>query len=466
MSICYVTAFCDIGRGEWKNKFRRSFSQYLSGFLPIFNQIVAYPSQYQLVAFIDNKYSNILHTLASEYTNVMIIPIDQSFLDKRIPAWSRLDRERQIMASAEYQRLVGERLVYPEHHNPRYTLINHAKIDFVRYAIACYSPGEFFAWVDFGYCSNPDKIPRYPLDRSKFDQNMVTYTLINHLDRNDGNIVQTLQTAPERVGGFFFAGTPSALRQYQQLYHDVHKVFQDNNIADDDQHIVLQCFLTRPDLIRLEYVGGWHKALQAFQLSNEPLPSLTEIMNRHGSDKGSGHHNYTTFYDQLFSPWRDKEFNLLEIGIGSINPAIPSHMNQANYRPGASLRGWREYFSRAQIYGCDIDLNILFRDERIETFYLDQTKPEIVAAQIVNKPRIYQIIIDDGLHHFPTNWAVLKQIWSQLASNGIYIIEDIVDFDPTIYNDPFAQTIDLQYIPIPNAANTADNNILVARKKN
>jgi len=40
---------------------------------------------------------------------------------------------------------------------------------------------------------------------------------------------------------------------------------------------------------------------------------------------------------------------------------------------------WREYFPNANIYGADIDETILFQDERIATFPLDQTKPESIS---------------------------------------------------------------------------------------
>ena len=44
-------------------------------------------------------------------------------------------------------------------------------------------------------------------------------------------------------------------------------------------------------------------------------------------------------------------------------------------KPGASLRVWRDYFPNAIIYGADIDKDILFAEERIKTFYIDQLDP-------------------------------------------------------------------------------------------
>jgi len=196
--------------------------------------------------------------------------------------------------------------------------------------------------------------------------------------------------------------------------------------------------------------------------------SLTEIMRKHGTDKASDHHNYSQYYSALFDPIREEKLNLLEIGIGTMNPNIPSSMigTPWKYVPGSSLRAWEEYFPNANIYGCDIDKDILFQKGRISTFYVDQTNPDSIREKICETPITFDIIIDDGLHHFPTNWAMLKQIFSKLNPGGIYVIEDILNFDSKILEEDFVRenkgTFD--YIKIPNPKNTADNNVLVVRK--
>jgi hypothetical protein len=41
--------------------------------------------------------------------------------------------------------------------------------------------------------------------------------------------------------------------------------------------------------------------------------------------------------------------------------------------PGASLRVWRDFFPNAQVIGIDIDEKTMFKDERINTYVVDQT---------------------------------------------------------------------------------------------
>ena len=48
-------------------------------------------------------------------------------------------------------------------------------------------------------------------------------------------------------------------------------------------------------------------------------------------------------------------------------------------KPGAWLRIWCEYFPNAEIFGADIARDILFDDDRIKTFDVDQTNSTSVT---------------------------------------------------------------------------------------
>ena len=41
-------------------------------------------------------------------------------------------------------------------------------------------------------------------------------------------------------------------------------------------------------------------------------------------------------------------------------------------KPGASLRVWKDYFINSRVYGADIDKSILFEEDRIKKFYVNQ----------------------------------------------------------------------------------------------
>jgi len=98
-----------------------------------------------------------------------------------------------------------------------------------------------------------------------------------------------------------------------------------------------------------------------------------------------------------------------------------------NYKPGASLRVWRDYFNKANIFGADIDEKTLFNEKRITTTYVDQSDPKSILKMFEKfKIKKYDLIIDDGCHRFDETIIFFNNAIKKLSNNGIYIIEDIV----------------------------------------
>lgn len=202
---------------------------------------------------------------------------------------------------------------------------------------------------------------------------------------------------------------------------------------------------------------------------------LCEIMGRNGSDKGDknnkGWHNYTTYYSALFESSKNESLNIFELGLGTNNIKVPSNMG-VNGKPGASLRGWREYFPNAYIFGADIDRDILFEEDRIKTYWCDQLSPEAIEALWSNSsiPANFDIIIEDGLHTFQANKIFFENSIHMLKSGGVYIIEDIVISQSTSYlaqiDEWKVRYPDLIFslIQIPNAYNRHDNCIMLINK--
>jgi hypothetical protein len=203
---------------------------------------------------------------------------------------------------------------------------------------------------------------------------------------------------------------------------------------------------------------------------------LCEIMGRNKSDKGhidiiNSHHNYTTFYYSIFKELRYKKLRIFELGLGTNNVTLPSNMG-SNGRPGASLYGWQEFFTNSDIFGADIDSDILFNTDRIKTFYCDQTNPHIIKY-MWNEPDLkenFDIIIDDGLHTFDANVCFFENSIHKLNPNGYFIIEDIVIHDEYLFINKIEQWESryknclFKLLKIPSLYNKGDNNLLVVFK--
>ncbi len=162
---------------------------------------------------------------------------------------------------------------------------------------------------------------------------------------------------------------------------------------------------------------------------------LNALCDKYGSDKGEiipdGHpypwvsHTYADVLERLFGHCREHVRYVFECGLGTNNPSLASSMGE-NGKPGASLRMWREYFPNAQIFGADIDADILFQEDRIATFACDQTDAEQVAALWEKIPDVqFDLFIDDGLHTYEAGVALFEHAFHKVREGGIYIIEDV-----------------------------------------
>lgn len=202
------------------------------------------------------------------------------------------------------------------------------------------------------------------------------------------------------------------------------------------------------------------------------MTDLCEIMKRHGSDKGLGWHNYTLKYSSMWGGLRDEKLNLFELGLGTNNVNLPSNMGE-NGVPGASLRGWSEYFPNAHIYGADIDSNILFEEDRIKTYFCDQTSPRSIRElcdQLGGTQ--FDIIIDDGLHEYEANVTFLVGFLHRLKPGGYFIIEDLTKdtadklrthIGGILARFNFDRVYTCEILDIPNETNGVDNRIAVIR---
>jgi SAM-dependent methyltransferase len=199
---------------------------------------------------------------------------------------------------------------------------------------------------------------------------------------------------------------------------------------------------------------------------------LCEIMCRNKSDKGlENKHNFTIIYYDIFKDIQFKSLRIFELGLGTNNVNIPSSMGK-NGRPGASLYGWREFFVNSQIFGADIDKEILFETDKIKTFFCDQTDPNIIN-DMWNKDELkedFDIIIEDGLHTFDANVCFFENSIHKLKPNGYYIIEDIIHNLKDMYEIKINEwkiiypELSFKLLTIPLSSNDYDNTLLIVKK--
>ena len=184
-----------------------------------------------------------------------------------------------------------------------------------------------------------------------------------------------------------------------------------------------------PALSALAYALGLAPAkvvdIQAIAGSNKDRQSAERLkthLDRYGSDKATLH-DYHYLYGHILKD-AGAITGICEIGLGTNNIDVVSNMGDAG-RPGASLRAFRDHCQNAQVYGADIDRRILFEDDRIRTFFVDQTDVASIDALGQSVPDGLDLVIDDGLHSPDANLNSLRFALAKIKIGGWAVVEDI-----------------------------------------
>lgn len=120
--------------------------------------------------------------------------------------------------------------------------------------------------------------------------------------------------------------------------------------------------------------------------------------------------HYFEIYNRHFEKFRNKEVNILEIGIYS----------------GGSLGMWRAYFGpRCRVYGVDIEEACkAYEGDGVEVFIGDQAD-RTFWKRFKEKVSNLDIIIDDGGHLVGQQLATLEEMLPHLRPGGVYLCEDV-----------------------------------------
>ena len=217
---------------------------------------------------------------------------------------------------------------------------------------------------------------------------------------------------------------------------------------------------------KIKFFGKKKNVSFSYLSNSKNNKQLTDLMNLFGSDKGgrNNHHNFASYYSEIFYHKRNDIKNFLEIGLGTNDTSVLSNMG-SNGIPLASLRAWRDYFKNANIYGADIDKNILKNEDRIETFYVDQTDPITIKEMFKNiGKKKFDIILEDGLHEYNANICFFENAIEYLEPNGTYIIEDVYYKDQDKFIKYFEnKKYNFSIIDIFHEKNIANNCLIIIK---
>ena len=249
--ITIVTAFFDIGRGDWTpdkglpKYLQRSTDTYFERFAnmaKLDNNMVVFTSQ-DLVARVEKlREGKPTKVIAKDFSNLAL----------------KLKNEiTRIQSLEKYQEMINPKEVKnPEYWNPDYVLVNLLKSSFINFAInGGIIDTDLVAWLDFGYCREESTLNgvthwQYPFSEDKIHlfsiKDYVEGTYINDIIANND----------VHITGPHIVAHKSLWPKLETMIMAHTKQLLENDLIDDDQTLLLMSTLSNPEFFELHPVSA------------------------------------------------------------------------------------------------------------------------------------------------------------------------------------------------------------------
>jgi protein YibB len=258
-NITIVTAFFDIGRGDWTPEkglphyLYRSNETYLERFghmATLDNEMVIFTTK-DLVDKI-TKY----RVGKEDKTKVITLDFNDMFKEERL-------KIAEIQTNDEYRSKISPyQIKNPEYWSPDYVLVNFLKAHFVNHAIDSGSvTNDLVAWIDFGYTRTFDMLGGhtkwnydFAKDKIHFWQHKefdVSRTILDVIANNDVHI----------LGAKIVAGKEMWPTLEKLINHSINELMKEN-LIDDDQTVMLMSYLLKPELFEIHKIVPDHSWIE------------------------------------------------------------------------------------------------------------------------------------------------------------------------------------------------------------
>ena len=262
--ISIVTAFFDIGRGEWTpdkglpHYLERSNDVYIERFSYLLNldtDITVYTS----ADLVDRLTKLSFGKLAK--TTIIAINLGE-FSDIRMHI-------SKIQESDSFKHNISSyQIKNPEYWNPDYVLVTNLKAYFVDLSIKNKLPeNDIVAWIDFGYCRSEQNIPKSNSWQYNFDEDKIH--LFSYKPYDDKNVLEIIAENDVYILGAKVVAHKSMWSIMAQLMKSSQDKLFENNFVDDDQGLWLLSSLLEPNLFELHTIPDHQFGYDPFVLFNE-----------------------------------------------------------------------------------------------------------------------------------------------------------------------------------------------------
>lgn len=265
-NITIVTAFYDIGRGDWKPE--KGLPHYLERSVDTYIERFSHTAKLEneMVVFSTPDIIEKLRPLrAGKEDKTKFVEFDPR------AAYAKVREEIvKVHQDKEYQDLIykSQRL-NPEYWNADYVLVTNLKATFVDMAIKNnLVSNDMVAWIDFGYCRDASKIP--PSMKWEYDFDPTKIHLFKYHDYQEGRSLQDLVASNDvHILGAKAVASKEMWSVMSQLMNKSFQILMSNKLVDDDQTLFLISTLLNPELFELHQIPDHQKGLDPFVLFNE-----------------------------------------------------------------------------------------------------------------------------------------------------------------------------------------------------
>lgn len=259
--ISIVTAFFDIGRGDWTPD--KGLPHYLHRTNDTYLERFAHLAKLdnEIIVFTSEELAPLVHTLRyGKETTINVIDFKNSFTDLR-------NAITKTQENPDFQKHINPSQVKnPEYWNADYVLVNLMKASFVRRAIEMNQiNNEMVAWLDFGYCRDETTLNGVKQWQYPFDQDKIHF--FNIKDYKEGTYISDIIFNNDvHITGPCIVASNEKWGILEQLVQNNTKELLKNNLIDDDQTLLLMSYLTAPELFELHPVSpsDWFVAFKEF----------------------------------------------------------------------------------------------------------------------------------------------------------------------------------------------------------
>jgi len=260
--ITIVTAFFDIGRGNWTPD--KGFPHYLHRTTDTYFERFSHLAQLENEMFI--------------FTSKDLVDRVAKLRQDRPTTIFEFDfpnEAKELRDAVEFVQLLPsfQTMINPaERRNPEYWNADYVVVNLLKSTFACIasvqSKNNMIAWLDFGYCRNNDTLNgvkhwTYPFNPEKIH-------LFKIKDYQPGTTIhQLISNNDVHITGPCIVSSKENWRKLEISILEAAKELTNNNLIDDDQLMLLLSYLTSPELFELHSVSpnNWFTVFRDFNVS-------------------------------------------------------------------------------------------------------------------------------------------------------------------------------------------------------